>query len=90
MATALTRGGQEWVPSYLQSIDYEVCIGCGRCYKVCGQGVMAPIEKPFEGDDDDEDDMGNTVMSVASPDACIGCGACARACVKNAHTHVTC
>ncbi len=90
MATALTRGGQEWAPSYLQSIDYEVCIGCGRCYKVCGQGVMAPIEKPFEGDEDDEDDMGNTVMSVASPDACIGCGACARVCVKSAHTHVTC
>ena len=90
MPTMLTRGGQEWAPSYLQSIDCDACIGCGRCFKVCGQGVMAPIEKPFDGDDDDEDDMGNTVMSVASPDACIGCGACSRVCAKNAHTHVTC
>lgn len=91
MPPAITRGGTEWTPRYLDSIDYELCIGCGRCFKVCGQGVMAPIEKPFDGDEDEYgDDMGNMVMSVADPGACIGCEACARTCAKKAHTHVTC
>lgn len=91
MAPALTRGGAEWTPRYLDSIDPELCIGCGRCFKVCGQGVMAPIEKPFDDDEDEfGDDMGNMVMSVADPGACIGCEACARTCAKKAHAHVTC
>lgn len=87
MATALTRGGLEWTPRYLEQIDADACIGCGRCYKACGRGVMEPIAKPFDGDDE-EDDLGNTVMSVADAGACIGCEACARACAKRAHEHV--
>jgi Nif-specific ferredoxin III len=76
---------------YLESIDYEACIGCGRCYKVCGRGVLEPIEKPFEDDEDEfGDDMGNMVMSVAEKDPCIGCEACAKVCARNAHTHITC
>lgn len=91
MATTLpTRDGREWAPSYLESIDFEACIGCGRCYKVCAQSVMAPIERPFDEDlDDDEDDIGGTVMSVADAGACIGCEACSRVCAKKAHSHVS-
>ncbi len=90
MGQALTRDGSAWTPMYLESIDYDLCIGCGRCFKVCGRGVMEPIEKPYEEDDDDEfgDDMGNMVMSVADPGACIGCEACAKTCAKKAHKHV--
>ncbi len=85
MAEMLTRDGRTWVPSYLDSIDFDACIGCGRCYKVCGASVMAPTEKPVDDDDDDEECI-TTVMSVADAGACIGCGACGRVCAKKAHS----
>lgn len=82
-----TRGGNTWVPRFLDSVDYEKCIGCGRCYKVCGREVLELIEKPFGGQDEFGDDMGNKVMSVAHPDNCIGCEACSRVCAKRCQTH---
>lgn len=82
-----TKGGAPWEPRYLLSVDIEKCLGCGRCFKVCGRDVMTLIEKPFEGDDDYGDDMGNKVMSVTNADNCIGCEACARACSRRCHTH---
>lgn len=86
----LTRDGREWTPSYLDAIDVAACIGCGRCFKACGQSVLAPIERPFDPDEDDEeDDIGGTVMSVADPGNCIGCQACARACAKRAPSFAT-
>lgn len=90
MAAALTtRDGREWTPRYLESIDMDACIGCGRCFKACGRGVMEPVERPYDNEfDDEEDDVGGTVMSVADAGACIGCEACAKACAKRAHTHV--
>lgn len=88
MPVPLTRDGAEWLPLYLESIDFDACIGCGRCYKACGQSVMEPIEKPQNDDDDEDEACGGTVMSVARPGACIGCGACARACAKRAQTHI--
>lgn len=90
MATSLpTRDGREWTPMYLEVIDVEACIGCGRCYKTCNQSVMAPIERPFDPDlDDEEDDIGGTVMSVSDPGNCIGCQACAKVCAKKAQTHI--
>lgn len=83
-----TRGGTPWTPLFVESIDVDKCIGCGRCIKVCGRNVLDLIEKPFEGEDEYGDDMGNKVMSVAHPQDCIGCGACARACTKKCHVHV--
>jgi Nif-specific ferredoxin III len=88
MAVALTRDGREWTPAFLESIDWEACIGCGRCYKVCGQSVLAPIEKPIDDEDDEDEECATTVMSVADAGACIGCGACARTCAKKAQVHV--
>lgn len=88
MAELLTRDGRTWTPGYLESIDYEACIGCGRCYKVCGRGVMAPIDKPgVDDDDDDDEECITTVMSVADAGACIGCEACAKVCARRAHRH---
>lgn len=83
-----TRDGAVWIPSYLESVDMEKCIGCGRCYKACGRDVLELIEKPFDGDDEYGDDMGNKVMSVARPGSCIGCMACARACTRKCQSHV--
>ena len=88
MAELMTRDGRLWQPSYLESIDHDACIGCGRCYKVCGRGVMVPIEKPFDEECDDDEECATTVMSVADAGACIGCEACAKVCAKRVHTHV--
>lgn len=86
MIIGVTFGGTEWTPRFLKSIDHEKCIGCGRCYKICGRGVMALVEKPSDGGDYG-DDMGNMVMMVEDMDACIGCEACSRACSKKCHTN---
>lgn len=86
MAHFAARDGRPWTPFYLESIDYDACIGCGRCYRVCGRGVLAPIDKPVDEDDDGEECV-TTVMSVADPGACIGCQACAKVCGRRAHLH---
>ncbi len=35
-----TRDGTPWEPEYLVAINGTTCIGCGRCFKVCGRDVM--------------------------------------------------
>lgn len=84
-----TRGGKEWTPMFIDSIDYEKCIGCGRCYKVCDREVFELIEKPFEGEDEYGDNMNNMVMSVKNPENCIGCSACSRVCPRKCQNRVT-
>jgi Nif-specific ferredoxin III len=87
---SFTRDGRSWSPSYLLSIDPETCIGCGRCYKVCGRSVMTLQGVTEEGDLvslDDDDEVLRKVMTVSDAGACIGCGACARVCAKNCQTH---
>lgn len=90
-----TRDGTPWDPSYLEAIDGEKCIGCGRCFKVCGRGVMQlmGVDEDDElvacNDDEDEDtEFERKIMVVTNAGACIGCGACARVCAKNCQTHV--
>ena len=87
-----TRDGREWQPEYLVAIDGGVCIGCGRCYKVCGREVMTLKGINEDGDmidlDDDEDDeIERKVMVMADAGACIGCSACARVCPTDCQTH---
>lgn len=86
---AFSRDGRAWQPDYLLSIDPKACIGCGRCFKVCGRGVMALKGLSEDGElvDPDEDDIERKVMAVDDAGACIGCGACARVCPKNCQTH---
>src|SRR5271157_5022570 len=87
---SLTRGGSAWSPSYLLDISQETCIGCGRCFKVCGRSVMTLKGITEDGDLvslDDDDEFERKVMIVADPDACIGCAACSRVCPKNCQTH---
>ena len=91
MTTALTRDGREWVPQYLLAIDETTCIGCGRCYKVCGRGVMTLKGVNDDGEivdlDDDDDEIERKVMAMDDAGACVGCGACARVCPANGQTH---
>ena len=56
--TGTNRGGKPWTPKFIDAIEIDKCIGCGRCFKVCGFDVLELIEKPFEGEDEygDEDE----------------------------------
>jgi Nif-specific ferredoxin III len=85
-----TRDGRPWTPQYLLAIDAEVCIGCGRCYKVCGREVMTLKGVDDDGQIvplDDDEDVERKVMSMNDAGACVGCGACARVCPTNCQTH---
>ena len=73
--TGLTRDKKEWIPQFVKSIDRDICIGCGRCYKVCVMDVLGYEEV-------DEDDSAKAYMTVATPGNCIGCQACGRTCPK--------
>jgi Nif-specific ferredoxin III len=89
---SITRDGRPWAPAYLLAIDAEVCIGCGRCFKVCGRNVMTLKGVGEDGDLvplDDDEDVERKVMAMDDAGACIGCGACARVCPTNCQTHGT-
>ncbi|MDD2876951.1 MAG: ferredoxin III, nif-specific [Acidiphilium sp.] len=86
------RDGRSWQPEYLLAINPEKCIGCGRCFKVCGREVMTLKGITEDGelislDDDEDDEIEKKVMVMNDEGACIGCGACARVCPTNCQTH---
>ncbi len=89
--TQATRDGRGWDPQYLLAIDARTCIGCGRCFKVCGRGVMTLRGMDEDGDvvdlDSDDDEIERKVMVMHDAGACIGCAACARVCPTNAQSH---
>ena len=78
--TGLTKSGNSWTPEFVESLNQENCIGCGRCYNVCTRDVFSPEE--IEVDEGDYDDDVRMVMGIANSDNCTGCGACAKACSK--------
>lgn len=84
--TAFTRDGSPWLPIFVDGIDGARCLGCGRCYKVCGQGVleMRWIDEEGAFVEADDGDAERMVMTVGQKGRCIGCGACVRVCSKNA------
>lgn len=90
-----TRTGLEWIPRFALEIDRETCIGCGRCYKVCGRDVMKLVPVDEDGTivaidaDEDMDDVEceKKVMIIHKPEFCIGCQACSRVCPKDCYTH---
>jgi len=54
-----TRGGEVWVPKFIESSISINVSDCGRCYKACSRRCPRLIEKAFEGEDEFGDDMGN-------------------------------
>jgi len=86
--------GVVWVPQFVKEVNAEKCIGCGRCFKVCGRDVLQLMGVDEEGeliamdpDDDDDDEYEKKVMTVANGQNCTGCEACAKICPKKCYTH---
>lgn len=73
--TGKTKDGSEWTPHFVEKIDDEKCIGCGRCYKTCSRSVLNFKEI-------DEDDSARMFMYVENAGNCIGCVACGKMCPK--------
>lgn len=83
-----TRGGEPWKPSYIEAINEQNCIGCGRCFKVCSRDVFDLVEKENVDEDDDyyDEDEVMMVMTLKNQMDCIGCTSCAKVCPKNCQT----
>ncbi len=87
---ALNRGGRPWEPMFIQAIDEHNCIGCGRCFKVCGFDVLTLKGVTEDGDIvelDSDEEIEKKVMTIANGENCVGCKACARVCGKGVQTH---
>ncbi len=91
--------GHAWTPRFVQTLNGTRCIGCGRCYRVCGRDVFELVGLTEEGerivvkmtaaDEDDDDDVEyeRKVMTIAHQENCVGCEACSRICPKQCHSH---
>lgn len=95
VATVRMPDGRSWTPRFVKSIDQRKCIGCGRCFKVCGRdvlqlaavaesGELIPLEMDLEEDDDEYE---KKVMTIANQANCVGCEACMKICPKKCYTH---
>ena len=94
--TVTLPGGGLWTPKFVNEIDQEKCIGCGRCYKVCGREVLEMVginsdgemvRMSYDEDEDDDDEYDKKVMTIANVNNCVGCEACAKICPKQCYTH---
>lgn len=86
--------GRSWTPKFAEEIDQEKCIGCGRCFRVCGRDVLQLVGIDGDGEvialelgEDDDDEYEKKVMTIANPMNCVGCEACAKICPKKCYTH---
>ena len=87
--------GETWTPTFVQSLNEDKCIGCGRCFKVCPRGVLELVGLNADGerihvdldDDDDDEEYEKKVMTIAHRELCIGCTACSKICPKKCYTH---
>jgi len=87
--------GRGWTPKFVQKIAEEKCIGCGRCFRVCGRDVLQLVGITEEGervpvngaDGDDDDEYERKIMTVANQINCVGCEACSKICPKKCYTH---
>lgn len=86
--------GRTWTPQFVQEINQEKCIGCGRCFKVCGRDVLQLVGidedgelVAMEADDDDDEEYEKKVMTIAKQANCVGCEACSKICPKKCYTH---
>lgn len=79
---ALRRDGSTWDPMFIEYLEAETCIGCGRCFKVCNHDVLAMMGKTEDGElvEPDDDEVERMVMTIADKGRCVGCEACLLVC----------
>ena len=82
--TGITKGGASWTPTFVEAIDSEKCIGCGRCFKSCARKVLGPEDLI-----DEESESTRMIMTIANADNCIGCAGCGVACPKKCFSFAT-
>ncbi|MBW8067239.1 ferredoxin III, nif-specific [Ferrovum sp.] len=91
--TVTMPDGRTWVPKFVKTINQEKCIGCGRCFKVCGREVLQLVGIDDEGEivaiasDEEDDEYEKKVMTIANQMNCVGCEACSKICPKKCYTH---
>jgi Nif-specific ferredoxin III len=87
--------GRSWTPKFVHAINEDKCIGCGRCFRVCGRDVLQLKGVNEDGeyvevaldDDDDDGEYEKKVMTIANQMNCVGCEACAKICPKKCYDH---
>ena len=62
--TVTLPSGKVWTPKFVSEINQDKCIGCGRCFKVCGRDVLTMVGINEDGevipvslDDEDDDEL---------------------------------
>jgi len=93
----ITRGGSEYTPEFIMTLDQGKCIGCGRCFKTCPRDVFDLVDREdldlVDDDDDDwDDDDGFSddaamVTNRKDPMDCTGWKPCIKVCPKARMTH---
>ncbi len=96
-ATVTMPDGRTWTPKFVGEINQEKCIGCGRCFRVCGRDVLQLKGVNEEGEyveiamgedeDDDDGEYEKKVMTIVNQMNCVGCEACSKICPKDCYTH---
>ncbi len=96
VVTVTLPDGRSWTPKFVAAINAERCIGCGRCFRVCGREVLQMVGLTEDGeripvgavgDADDDEEYERKVMTIANQMNCVGCEACAKICPKKCYTH---
>jgi Nif-specific ferredoxin III len=88
---ALRRDGTPWQPMFIEEINGETCIGCGRCFKVCTHDVLAMMG--MTEDDElvapDDDEVERMVMTITNMGNCVGCESCVQVCGSKSITLIS-
>ena len=94
IVTVTMPDGRAWTPKFVQELNEEKCIGCGRCFKVCGRDVLQLVgindageHVVMEADSDEDEEYERKVMTIANQMNCVGCEACAKIFPKKCYTH---
>jgi len=93
--TITLPGSKLWTPKFAEKIDEGKCIGCGRCFRVCGRDVLQLVGLDEDGERiavdaanaEDDDEYEKKIMTIAHPENCVGCEACSKICPKKCYTH---
>ncbi|GAB4252277.1 ferredoxin family protein [Deferrisoma sp.] len=63
------QDGSPWIPMYVQEVESEKCLGCGKCVAVCLGGCYEMVEV-----------SGETKARVVNPGNCMGDCHCHKVC----------